>query len=75
MQVKAGFTLMELMVAVACASVLALAVIGSYSGYATYRKVHARYTESYGRMSVELLQELHEKTKNARFGGRFENRF
>ena len=72
MQVKAGFTLMELMVAVACASVLALAVIG---GYAAYRKVHARYTESYGRMSVELLQELHEKTKNARFGGRFENRF
>ena len=57
MQVKAGFTLMELMVAVACASVLALAVMG---GYAAYRKVHARYTESYGRMSVELLQELHE---------------
>ena len=72
MQVKAGFTLMELMVAVACASVLALAVMG---GYAAYRKVHARYTESYGRMSVELLQELHEKTKNARFGGGFENRF
>ena len=72
MQVKAGFTLMELMVAVACASVLALAVMG---GYAAYRKVHARYTESYGHMSVELLQELHEKTKNARFGGRFENRF
>ena len=72
MQVKAGFTLMELMVAVACASVLALAVMG---GYAAYRKVHARYTESYGRMSVELLQELHEKTKNARQSGRFENRF
>ena len=51
MQVKAGFTLMELMVAVACASVLALAVMG---GYAAYRKVHARYTESYGRMSVDL---------------------
>jgi len=71
-QVKAGFTLMELMVAVACASVLALAVMGSY---AAYRKVHARYTESYGRITVELLHELHEKTKSVRQGGRFENRF
>jgi prepilin-type N-terminal cleavage/methylation domain-containing protein len=71
-QVKAGFTLMELMVAVACASVLALAVIGSYSAY---RDVFARCVESYGRESVELLHELHEATKNVRLGGRHENRF
>ena len=72
MQVRRGFTLMELMVAVVCASVLALAVSG---GYAAYRKVHVRYVESFGRESVELLQMLHEATKNVRQGGRLENRF
>ena len=72
MQVKRGFTLMELMVAVACASVLALAVIG---GYKSNRVVHARCIESYGRESVELLHRLHEATKNVRQGGRLENRF
>lgn len=72
MQVKAGFTLVEMMVAIACASVLALAVM---QGYAAYRKVYARYVESYWSESAELLRTLHETTKNVRFGGRLENRF
>lgn len=72
MQVKIGFTLMEMMVAITCASVLALAVM---QGYATYRKVYARYVESYWNESAELLRAFHEATKNVRFGGRLENRF
>lgn len=72
MQVKAGFTLVEMMVAIACASVLALAVM---QGYAAYRKVYAHYVESYWSESAELLRTFHETTKNVRFGGRLENRF
>jgi hypothetical protein len=63
---------MEMMVAITCASVLALAVM---QGYSAYRKAYACYVESYWNESMELLRTLHETTKNVRFGGRLENRF
>lgn len=74
MQMKRGFTLMELMVAIACASALAFA---AWNCFDAYRQTALFFTKDYHRMSGELLQQLRnavqKKTRESR--GPSSNRF
>lgn len=70
---KHGFTLVELMVAVACSAILALAVWNSFS---LFHGTSLRLASGYGRMFDCMVDDIRNATKNARgLGGRFENRF